>query len=167
MKSRSIRTGALVGGLLSISLIGLSALGAQLAALPFLPWQFFAWLGTVLPDLIVSAAFGLAIAILLLFNFDVDASIVIFGQAMACLFLLLPGMVVGGFFFGTMNKRQAKSDLRAGLLLGGVIGLFLISVSLISVTRLPILLSVCCGLCSCLWDGARHWGIAALICVLF
>lgn len=130
MKSTSTRTGALVGGLLSISLIGLSALGAQLAALPFLPWEFFAWLGTVLPDLIVSAAFALAIAILLLFNFDVDASIVIFGQAIACLFLLLPGMVVGGLFFGTMNKRQAKSDLRAGLLLGGVIGLFLASVSM-------------------------------------
>ncbi|MGZ4887016.1 MAG: molybdopterin-dependent oxidoreductase, partial [Candidatus Aminicenantales bacterium] len=51
---RIVGWGALLGGLTSLAVIGLSYLGWRLAHLPFVPLDVFDWLARVLPGAVIN-----------------------------------------------------------------------------------------------------------------
>ena len=61
MNKIDLGTGALVGGLLTMALIGLMYLGDSLVGLPFLPFDLFDWTTRVLPGAVITFGVDLMI----------------------------------------------------------------------------------------------------------
>ena len=71
MNKINVGTGALVGGLLTATLIGLMYLGDRLVGLPFLPFDLFDWITRVLPGPVITLGIDLMIDTMRLFGLSV------------------------------------------------------------------------------------------------
>jgi DMSO/TMAO reductase YedYZ molybdopterin-dependent catalytic subunit len=135
MKIKIFTTGALVGGLITASMISLMYLAAQIAGLPFAPFDLFNWIAKMLPGPVITFGIDLMIDTMLLLGINVADSAKIAEQGMAVMLFLILGILTGAIFFTIINARQIKMDLLAGLVLGALFGLpiVVISVGLVDV----------------------------------
>jgi DMSO/TMAO reductase YedYZ molybdopterin-dependent catalytic subunit len=142
MKIKILATGALVGGLLTAAMISIMYLAAQLAGLPFAPFDLFNWMARMLPGPVITFGIDLMIDTMLLLGINVADSAKLAEQGMAVMLFLLLGILTGGLFFIIINTRQIKMDLLAGLVLGALFGLPIVVISVgLGDLRVPALIS--------------------------
>ena len=130
MTRLGIRTGALVGGLLTAPLIGLMFLARQLFGLAFAPFELFDWITRVLPGDVVTFGIDLMIDTMLFLGVNVADTAKTGEQVAAVLMFLVGGVVVGAIFFGIMESRKSTPDVTTGLVLGALFGLPLAGITI-------------------------------------
>lgn len=129
MKTKLLATGALVGGLLTAAMMGLMYLGDQIAGLPFAPFDLFNWIARMLPGPVITFGIDLMIDTMLLLGINVADSAKLAEQIMAVMIFLILGILTGAIFYAIINARQIKMDLLAGLVMGALFGLPIVTVS--------------------------------------
>src|SRR5437868_4265046 len=89
--------GLLVGALLTVSLIALSFLGSQILGLPFVAFEFFDWLGRVLPGGIVVNMIETIVSVIRGLNLgDTDSTAKLIEQMLGLGTFLMIGTVIVG-----------------------------------------------------------------------
>jgi DMSO/TMAO reductase YedYZ molybdopterin-dependent catalytic subunit len=120
----SLWTGALVGLLLTATLMALFFLGERLVGLPLVPLDMFDFIVPFIPgglitfviDIMVDSIIGLGL------GEDVDTIAKTVEQAMAFGMVLGIGLVVGAAFFALGRRFEGRTQV-AGAVTGGVLGL--------------------------------------------
>src|SRR5437763_11630594 len=110
MKRLNLGTGLWVGGLLTAALMGIMYLAAQVAGLPFVPFDLFDWMTRVLPGPLITFGIDHMISTMLLLGFDVADTAKTAEQTMAILQFFVLGVVAATLFFVFMSMRNAKAD---------------------------------------------------------
>ena len=118
------------GGLLTAALIGVMYLGAQLIGLPFVPFDLFDWMTRDLPGPLVTFGIDHMISAMLAIGLDVADTAKTAEQTMAVLQFFVIGVGAATVFFVFMTLRSAKADRTAGLMLGALLGLPMITLSI-------------------------------------
>ncbi|MGB3713672.1 MAG: hypothetical protein WA996_04505, partial [Candidatus Promineifilaceae bacterium] len=131
MRKLSLGTGALVGALLTASLMGILYLGRQAFGLPFVPYELFNWLARVLPGDLVTFGIDLMIDTMLFLGISVVDSAKTAERIMAIVQFLAVGSVAGAAFFAVMKLRQTKASLFSGLIMGALFGFPMIATSMV------------------------------------
>jgi DMSO/TMAO reductase YedYZ molybdopterin-dependent catalytic subunit len=131
MRRLSLGTGLLVGALLTAALAGILYLGRQLAGLPFVPFELFDWVARELPGNVITFGIDLMIDTLLLLGISVVDTAKTAERIMAIIQFLAGGAVAGAAFFAVMRLRRAKAGPFAGLIMGALFGLPLITISMV------------------------------------
>ncbi len=129
MKIKVIATGALVGGLLTASMISLMYLADQIAGLPFAPFDLFNWIAGMLPGAVITFGIDLMIDTMLFLGINVADSAKLAEQGMAVITFLLLGILTGAIFFAIIDARKIKMDVLAGLVIGALFGLPIVVIS--------------------------------------
>ena len=129
MNKIDVGTGALVGGLLTATLIGLMYLGDRLVGLPFLPFDLFDWITRVLPGPVITLGIDLMIDTMRLFGLSVADTAKVAEQILAVLQFLSIGVVFGAGLFTVMAARNSKPDYLSGLIIGALFGLPMVAIS--------------------------------------
>ena len=137
MRRLSVGTGLLVGGLLTAALMGVTYLGREAAALPFVPYELFNWVARELPGPIVTFGIDLMIDTMLFLGISVVDAAKTAERIMALIQFLAGGAVAGAVFFAVMGWRQIKASPFAGLVMGALFGLPLIAVSMV-ISQSPV-----------------------------
>ena len=130
MKKAKPGAGALVGALLTAPLIGIMYLADKLLGLPFIPFDLFDWLTRMLPGQIVTFGIDLMIDALRLVGVSVAASAKPAERTLAVGQFLLIGVVAGTLFYAVAGLRGGRPTRSAGLLIGAVVGIPMISISI-------------------------------------
>lgn len=130
MKKLNVGSGIFVGVLLTAALIALMYLGAQLLGLPFAPFDLFDWMTRILPGSVVTFGIDQMIGAMLAIGLDVADTAKTAEQTMAVVQFLVIGVGAATLFFVFMTLRHAKADHTAGLMLGALFGLPIITLSL-------------------------------------
>ena len=129
MKIKILATGALIGGLLTASMISIMYLAAQIAGLPFAPFDLFNWIARMLPGSVITFGIDLMIDTMLFLGINVADSAKLAEQGMAVMLFLILGILTGAIFFIIIYTRKIKMDLLAGLVLGALFGLPIVVIS--------------------------------------
>jgi len=129
-----LRTGALVGGLFTVALMGIMYLGEALLGLPFVPFDIFNWVARELPGDIVTFGIDLMIDSMRLVGISVVDTAKTAEQLMALVMFLVGGVVAGSLFFGIMRARKIQAGESAGLIMGLLYGFPQVIISL-SITQ--------------------------------
>ncbi len=129
MKIKILTTGALVGGLLTASMISLMYLADQIAGLPFAPFDLFNWIAGVLPGAVITFGIDLMIDTMLFLGINVADAAKLAEQGMAVIIFLILGILTGAIFYAIINARQIKMDILAGLVIGALFGLPIVVIS--------------------------------------
>jgi DMSO/TMAO reductase YedYZ molybdopterin-dependent catalytic subunit len=156
MRKLGLGTGALVGALLTASLMGILYLGRQLFGLPFVPYELFNWLARVLPGDLVTFGIDLMIDTMLFLGISVVDTAKTAERIMAIVQFLALGSVAGAAFFAVMKLRQMQASLFSGLIMGALFGFPMIATSMvITQSTVPTLINF-------LWLVAMFlaWGAA-------
>ncbi|HJS28516.1 MAG TPA: molybdopterin-dependent oxidoreductase [Anaerolineales bacterium] len=132
MKRKAFGFGALVGGLLTAPLVALMYLGAELAGLPFPPFDVFNWISGLLPGPVITFGIDLMIDTLLALGVSVADTAKTAEQAMAVILFLLLGVLTGGIFFLVFEMRKVQVDRLTGLVVGALFGLPIAAVSVVT-----------------------------------
>ncbi len=139
MRKLGLGTGALVGVLLTASLMGLLYLAKQLFGLPFVPYELFNWIARVLPGDLVTFGIDLMIDTMLFLGISVVDTAKTAERAMAIIQFLAGGALAGAVYFAVMNARHLKASRLSGLIMGALFGLPMIGISLvITQSSLPL-----------------------------
>ncbi len=166
MKDRGIVVGALVGGLVTLPLMGIMYLAEQVAGLPFAPFDLFDWLARVLPGDVIALSISTMVSIISELNLGETSSTAKSLKEVTALGLfLLLGMVAGAVFFAILRTRSMRLSSSAGLVLGlgaGVV-MLLISNSRGFVSSMDPLFSAVWVLVAFLaWGAAIGWAYNSL-----
>ena len=129
MKGQIFATGALVGGLLTASMISIMFLAETIAGLPFAPFNLFNWISRMLPGPVITFGIDLMIDTMLLLGINVADTAKLAEQGMAVLLFLILGILTGALFFIIIYLRQIKMDILAGLVLGALFGFPIVAIS--------------------------------------
>lgn len=129
MKTKILATGALVGGLLTVAMMGLMYLANQIVGLPFAPFDLFNWIARMLPGPVITFGIDLMIDTMLLLGINVADSAKLAEQIMAVMVFLILGILTGAIFYAIISARQSKMDILAGLVMGALFGLPIVAVS--------------------------------------
>ena len=130
MKTRRIGTGALVGGLITLPLMGVLFLAEQLAGWPFAPFDLFDWLARVLPGNVVTLGIEGMVALIGGLNAgETSSAAKTIEQLTALALFLLMGVLAGAIFFAILGTSPAQWSNRAGLILGLAAGLVMLLIS--------------------------------------
>jgi DMSO/TMAO reductase YedYZ molybdopterin-dependent catalytic subunit len=159
MNKLNMGTGALVGGLLTIALMGVLYPGNSLIGLPFVPFDLFDWVIRVLPGPLITFGIDLMIDIMRLAGLSVADTAKTAEQILAILQFLLIGILYGLALFAFIAKRNLKSDLTSGLIIGALFGLPMIAISVAigSSTSNPVVnIALLAGL-FLIWGAAFSW----------
>lgn len=167
MTSRNVGTGALVGGLLTAALMAVLYLANNLVGLPFVPFEVFDWVARVLPGPVITFGIDRMIDTLLLLGISVADTAKSAEQAIAVLQFLAGGIVLGAVFFAFMGTRKTRSDLLAGLAVGALFGLPLVTISIAigQSTMNPILRIAWMVIVFLAWGIVLSWAAARLLAV--
>jgi DMSO/TMAO reductase YedYZ molybdopterin-dependent catalytic subunit len=159
VKIKSILTGALIGSLLTIPMIVLMNLAAQILGLPFAPFDFFNWMSRMLPGPVITFGIDLMIDSMLLLGINVANSAKTAEQVMAVGLFFLSGVLAGVVFYEVMRVRQVRADYLTGLVIGGIYGLpiVVISVGFGDYSVHPVLSLFWLGLLFLVWGFAFSW----------
>ena len=130
MKNIKLKTILLVASVVTIPLISIMYLAAELAKLPFVPDDFFSWLGRTVSSLITTVVLDATIAVLLLLNINVDDTIASVGRIAALVLFWLFGVAITATFFTIMKRRPTSRGLSAGLGLGALLGILMALIGL-------------------------------------
>jgi DMSO/TMAO reductase YedYZ molybdopterin-dependent catalytic subunit len=165
MTTRNIGIGALVGGLLTAALTGLSYFAYRLVGLPFAPFELFDWMGRVLPGPVITFGIDRMIDTLLLLGVSVADTAKSAEQTIALGQFLVGGVVLGAVYFAVTSARKIRPDLLTGLVAGALFGLPLVAISvaigpstLNPILRIAWLLIVFLG-----WGAALSWACERLL----
>jgi len=131
MRRLSVGTGALVGALLTASVMGLMYLAQQALGWPFVPYEVFNWVARELPGNIVTFGIDLMIDTMLFLGISVVDMAKTAERLMALGQFLLGGAFAGAVFFAVMRWRRIQASLFAGLIMGALFGLPLIAISMV------------------------------------
>lgn len=117
-----ILTGALVGLMLIAALQAVSFLGAQLAGLPFIPFDVFDWLARTLPGGIVTKGIEGLVIILTALGLSVKDTAKLAEGVIAVLIVTGIGVGAGALFVAILNRQaHATKDDTPGLILGAAL----------------------------------------------
>ena len=121
MSRHPILTGALLGGITSLPLMGLFYLGNQVAGLPFVPFDLFEWLSRILPGgVVIYSIEAMVKAIVALRLGAIDSVAKALEQTMAAGLGLVVGILVG-ICLAWIIRRASWSGDRIGLAAGVVL----------------------------------------------
>ena len=162
MSRPGILTGAWVGLLLTVPLIVISALGNQLAGLPFIPFDLFPFIRDLTPGAILTLVIDTMVSTIITLDLGrVDEAAKVAEQAMAILMLVGVGVVAGAVFFAVLNAIKARGATLWGLLLGLVVGVPLALISsdlgLTARTGAPALNMLWIVLLFAVWGVLHAW----------
>jgi len=133
MKIKYVGRGALIGAMSTAPQIAVMYLGKQIAALPFVPYDFFDWITPRLPGPVITFGIDRMIDGLQLLGLDVAATAKTAEQILAILIYLLLGTLAGIIFGLVLNRLSSPSGWSAGWLTGLVAGsLFGLPMTIIS-----------------------------------
>jgi DMSO/TMAO reductase YedYZ molybdopterin-dependent catalytic subunit len=137
VKKPGLLYGALIGGVISLPLLGVIALGQAVAEFPFVPAYLFGFFRDIAPGSLVPQTIQVMSSIIIGLNLGrVDEVAKIAEEVMAIGLLIALCIVAGAVFFGVLNAALKKrSDTLPGIVFGLVVG---IPVSLI-VNQFPLL----------------------------
>ena len=165
MTMRNVGIGALVGGLLTAALAGLTYFANRLVGLPFAPFELFDWMARVLPGPVITFGIDRMIDTMLFLGISVADSAKSAEQAIAILQFLGVGIVIGAAYFAVVTARKIRPDLFSGLVVGALFGLPLVAISIAigqsavgPVLRILWLLVVFLG-----WGAALSWACSGLL----
>jgi DMSO/TMAO reductase YedYZ molybdopterin-dependent catalytic subunit len=114
----SLLVGAVLGGLTSLPLVALSYLGAQVATLPFVPFDLFDWLARVLPGNVITVGIDSMVRVITLLGLgSIDTTAKSLEQAMGII-LVIAGGVVLGILLAWGIRRTAWKGSTIGAILG-------------------------------------------------
>ena len=114
----SLFLGAALGALTSLPLIALFYLGAQLAALPFVPFDVFDWLARVLPGNVITQGIDAMVTVIQLLGLGpISATAKTIEQATGVAIVIAGGVLIGiGVIVGIRRTRWSGSQI------GGILG---------------------------------------------
>ena len=117
-RGRRLIAGAVLGGVTTLPLVALSYLGAQLALLPFFPFDIFDWLARVLPGSVIELGIASMVRFITLLGIGpISSTAKTFEQAMGIVLVIAVGAAVGiGIAFA--QQKGAWSGATMGILLG-------------------------------------------------
>jgi DMSO/TMAO reductase YedYZ molybdopterin-dependent catalytic subunit len=114
--------GAITGLALTVPLIALFYLSAQLLGTAFVPFDLFDWLARVLPGGVITFGIDFLVSVIAALNLeDVSRTAKTAEHILALVILVVIGMVVGAALFNYLRKRL-KVDYLPGLVAGALIG---------------------------------------------
>lgn len=123
MSRPGIWTGAWVGLLLTVPLIVVSALGNQLAGLPFVPFDVFPFIRDLTPGAILTFVIDTMVNTITALDIGrVDEAAKTAEQGMSILMVVGIGIVAGAIFFAVLNAIKARNVALPGLLFGLIVG---------------------------------------------
>src|SRR3990170_1724165 len=107
-----VLTGAFLGILSSLTLIGLLSLGEALFGFPFVPFDIFDWMARTLPGWLIGTVISTMVAVIRFFQTflpigDISTTAKLAEQAIA-----LSQLIVGGAVFGTVLAWLAGKPQR-------------------------------------------------------
>lgn len=130
MSKPGLWTGAWVGLLLTAPLVVVSALGNQLAGLPFIPYDLFPFVRDLTPGLVLTTVIDTMVSAIIAFGLGrVDEAAKVAEQGMAILMLVGVGVVAGALYFAIMKRANTDNLMLSGLLLGLLLGVPLALIS--------------------------------------
>lgn len=166
MRKPGIRTGALVGVLLTAPLIAVFFVATRLFGLPFVPFDLFDWLARVLPGPLVTFGIDAMVDAIRALELGAVSDLAKTAeQAMAVAIFLLLGVLAGAVLFAVLRARRRGSGIAAGLALGAgfALALFPISTSLNQTATAPPLASgLWLALALLAWGAAFGWSYGRL-----
>ena len=122
-------TGAALGALTSLPVMGVSYLAERLLQVPFIPFDVFDWMARVLPGQVITTTIDLMVAVIRGLNLGPTASTAkLAEQGQAIGLFILTGAVLGAALgvFG----RGSQNPVRLGLIAGAVLLIGIIPVEL-------------------------------------
>ena len=126
---KKLALGGLVGLLLTAALTAVHFLAYQLVGTSFIPYDFFNWITRVLPGDLITFGIDLMIDSMLALGLSVVDLAKTAERASAVLQFLAMVVVVGVLVFGLWHWRSVRRPRVAGLIVGGVVGLPLLTIS--------------------------------------
>jgi DMSO/TMAO reductase YedYZ molybdopterin-dependent catalytic subunit len=157
----SLWTGALVGLLLSIALVSIFYLAAQLVGTPFPPFDVFDWVGRVLPGGILTFGIDTIVSIIRTFNLgETSSAAKAAEQFLAILGLVVTGTVVGAVLFAVLRRVDIKARYVPGVIAGLVIGVPVVFISRavnLTATTSPPVSAAWILIAFVLWGIAVNW----------
>ena len=131
IRKPSLWVGALVGGLLTMTLMSLLFLADMIAGLPFIPFDVFDYVSRQLPGPLLT--FGIDTMVEMIITFDMgetSAAAKTAEQLMGLGAFLLLGIVVSALFYAALNRSKSSArSLYPGLLLGLGLGAVMMVIS--------------------------------------
>lgn len=162
--SANILTGALLGALSSLTVLGLLYAGEMLFGTPFVPFDIFDWMSRTLPGWLIGSVISIMVAIIRFFQGFLPIGDISTAAKTAEQGIALLQLVAGGAVFGAILAGLAAKPNRPLRLYGLVGGLILLAVTLLIETSLG---SAQAGGTGALWLALVFigwgWGLAWLI----
>ncbi|MGB3713979.1 MAG: molybdopterin-dependent oxidoreductase [Candidatus Promineifilaceae bacterium] len=160
MKKAKVATGALVGGISSIALIGMFYLGRQLFDLPLVPFDLFDWLARVLPGDVITIGIDTMVSLIEALNFGSTSYAAKLMEQLIAASMFIFGGVGLGAGVGYLSFRTGRSGRQIGLFVGALV---FAAISLVEFS----LESTEMTLVSILWIGALllSWGLVVGVVV--
>jgi DMSO/TMAO reductase YedYZ molybdopterin-dependent catalytic subunit len=126
----NVRTGALVGGLLTAPLIAVFYLASQAVGLPFIPFDLLDWAARTLPGDVITFGIDLIVSIIAAFNLGETSSAAKTAEHIMAIggFWLL-GVVAGAVLFAILRSRGSQQRTLPGLLMGIVLAIPILFIS--------------------------------------
>ena len=162
LRKPSLWLGALVGGLLTMTLTSLLFLADQVAGLPFIPFDVFDYVSRILPGALLTFGIDMMVEMIIAFNMgETSAAAKTAEQVMGLAGFLALGTVAIAVVYGLLNRSKTQArNLAPGLVLGLAAGavMMLISsqVNLTATAPLPAQI-IWVVLTFALWGMAANW----------
>jgi DMSO/TMAO reductase YedYZ molybdopterin-dependent catalytic subunit len=122
--------GALVGAVLTVTLIAVLYAAWKVAGLPFVPFDVFDWMTRVLPGRVI--AFGISTMVKVISGLKLGptaSTAKLAEQAMAVGGIFIAGVIAGAVFFGVLRALRGRHAYPLGVALGTVAGVAVMWIS--------------------------------------
>lgn len=127
MTNPRIRTGALVGALLTAPLMAVLYLAGQVAGLPFSPFDFFNWLARVLPGNVITLGIDTIVTLINSLQLgETSSTAKLMEQLLALGMFLGLGIIAGWGLFAILRNRPVGSGVSVGGGLGLISGALMV-----------------------------------------
>ena len=162
IRKPSVWLGALVGGLLTLTLTSLLFLADQIAGLPFIPFDVFDFVSRQLPGPLLTFGIDMMVDMIIGLNLgETSTAAKIAEQLMGLAGFLGLGIVASALFYGLLNRRNFSArSLYPGVMLGLAMGavMMLISEQVNLTASAPKIIQLIWVLIAFqLWGAAANW----------
>jgi DMSO/TMAO reductase YedYZ molybdopterin-dependent catalytic subunit len=130
MQRPSLSLGALLGGLTSLPLMALSYLGAQVAGLPFVPFDLFDWLARVLPGSAITVGIDTMVRFITLLGLGPIGGTAKHIEQLLGILTVIASSVVLGFIIALVIRNSHGTGRNVGAAIGFVVFLFLAAIEI-------------------------------------